>query len=103
MKYKLDCKVFYVNSVKYEQDMYSDGVLSNYVRVYMYGYKIIAQIFGEPSKFGINNSRVSRLFIYKNNKTVFEYDRGLQLNKLSKGIVRRISSKMNKLTLLTEI
>lgn len=40
-------------------------------------YDFEAKVFDEPSRFGINNGRISKLFIYdKNGNLCCEYDRG---------------------------
>ena len=56
---------------------------------------ISAKVFDQPSKFGINNSRVSKLKISQDAKgsskqTVYSYDRGLNFSNIPESILNQI-------------
>lgn len=44
------------------------------------GFVFEAKVFDKPSVFGIDNGRVSKLFVTQNNKLVFNYDRGMDID-----------------------
>jgi hypothetical protein len=54
--------------------MWSKGEIS--------GYKYEVKHYGEGSHYGIDEGKVSKLAIYKDGKWVYNYDRGLDFDKL---------------------
>lgn len=46
------------------------------------GYWWEAKVYDEGSRFGINNGRVSKLQIRKDKEIIYNYDRGLDVDKL---------------------
>lgn len=52
-----------------------------------------AKVYGGPSEYGINGGPVSKLYIKRNNKAVYEWDRGLALKPVddnTKKVVEKI-------------
>ena len=74
-------------------DWYSDTVIADYK------YEIQVKMFDEPSYFGINNGRISKLWIRNldTGKTVCNYDRGWDIKPTSevKPDYREIIKKYN--------
>lgn len=71
------------------------------------GRWVQAKVYDEPSKFGINNGRVSKLAVSKTstrdeNKDFFEqmcynYDRGLDFNEAPKDLIKKIVAELETL------
>jgi hypothetical protein len=61
------------------------------------GYRFESVVYGEPSHFGINGGRVSKLWIYDGAVTVYAYDRGLNLDKAPAGLVDRLVAELEAL------
>lgn len=69
-----------------------------------------AKVYNEPSEYGINNGRVSKLVIGKTNtrdpyydffaQMCYNYDRGLDFNRAPKGLVDKIVEQLEALPLL---
>lgn len=61
-------------------------------------YAWSGKIYEEPSKFGINNGKISKLTVNKNGKVVVNYDRGWDIkpkNKQDKEAVNEILYEHN--------
>ena len=66
-----------------------------------------AKVFDEPSAYGINNGRVSKLAVGKTNKQdpnknffnqmCYNYDRGLDFNKAPKKLIKKIVEELESL------
>lgn len=66
-----------------------------------------AKVYDEPSTFGVNNGRVSKIAISKTNtrnpnknffdQMCYNYDRGLDFDRAPKGLVDKIVAKLEKL------
>jgi hypothetical protein len=52
----------------------------NWFRGSYKGYEFCAKVYAEPSHYGINEGCVSKLSVTKNDKWVFNYDRGMDLD-----------------------
>ncbi len=53
-------------------------------------YEWCAKVYDEPSEYGINNGRVSKLEIRKNNRAVLNYDRGWDIKPDNDADIERI-------------
>ena len=62
------------NSEKGMDIMWSKGEIN--------GYKYEVKHYGEGSHYGIDEGKISKLAIYKDGKWVYNYDRGLDFDKL---------------------
>lgn len=81
------------------EETYFDGIfIAN-----SYGFK--AKVYDEGSKFGINNGRISKLFVWKSelgricNRKVANYDRGWDMqptDKTEKEVLQRIIDGLEK-------
>ena len=59
---------------------------SNWIRFFLKGYKVSAKVFSEPSDYGINKGRISKMTVHSPQSVlVYHYDRGEDLNPSSKG------------------
>lgn len=66
-----------------------------------------AKVYNLPSKFGINDGRVSKLAIGKTDQVLqgqnffdqicYNYDRGLDFNKAPKGLLKKVVAELEKL------
>ena len=57
--------------------MWSEGTLN--------GYAYWVKHFEKGSDYGINEGRISKLSIRKDGKEIYNYDRGLDFDKLDQG------------------
>ena len=48
------------------------------------GFKVTLKHFEEPSEYGINGGRISKLDIRKNNKCLLNFDRGWDIKPTDK-------------------
>jgi len=62
------------NSEKRMDIMWSKGEINS--------YKYEVKHYGEGSHYGIDEGKISKLAIYKDGKWVYNYDRGLDFDKL---------------------
>jgi len=80
---------------------------SGWICAIIEGRYVDAKVFDEPSTFGVNNGRVSKLTIGKtdsrdHNKNYFEqmcynYDRGLDFDKTPPGLLDKILAELEAL------
>jgi hypothetical protein len=80
---------------------------TGWVTAIIEGRWVQAKIYNEPSIFGINEGRVSKLYVGKTDivdskKIFFEqicyhYDRGLDFNKAPEGLIDKIVAKLETL------
>lgn len=71
------------------------------------GHWVQAKVYDEPSTYGINDGRVSKLVIGKNDKRdpnrdffeqmCFNYDRGLDFDNAPLGLVDKVVAELEKL------
>ena len=71
------------------------------------GRWVLAKVYDEPSTYGINNGRVSKLAISKTDKRdptkayfpqiCFNYDRGLDFDNAPAGLVDKVVAELEKL------
>jgi len=64
------------------------------------GYEIEGMVFNEPSKYGINNGRVSKLWVRKDGNIIIAYDRGWDIKPKSKDdrqLLKEITDRLEKL------
>ena len=71
------------------------------------GRCVQAKVYNEPSTYGVNNGRVSKLAIGKTDKRdpnrnffdqmAFNYDRGLDFDNLPKGLLNKIVAELETL------
>ena len=74
--------------------------IHNSITAEIEGRWVKAKVFAEPSTFGINNGRVSKLAVAKTNERnpflpffeqmAYNYDRGLDFDDLPPGVLNRI-------------
>lgn len=62
-------------------------------------YEIEAKVYDRPSRFGINEGRVSKLYLYMNGAQVWAYDRGYAPNNpsLPEGLEQKIVKELEAL------
>lgn len=61
-------------------------------------YRLLAKVYDEPSHFGINDGRTSKLEIRNEDGVrVYNYDRGLDLNHIPNEALRAIVDGLEKL------
>lgn len=53
---------------------------SNWFRGEYKGHLFFAKVFDAPSEYGIDGGRVSKLTVYANDKIIYNYDRGIDLD-----------------------
>jgi len=78
-----------------------------WITCYVAGRWVQAKVFSEGSTYGINNGRVSKLSISKNNKRDagkpfhpqmdYNYDRGLEFDNLPDGMLDKIVQELEAL------
>lgn len=83
---------------------------SGWITAIIGGRWVQAKVYNEPSTFGINNGRVSKLAVGKTasrdaNKPFhpqmcYHYDRGLDIDEAPPGLVSSIVEQLEKLPLL---
>lgn len=69
-----------------------------------------AKVYDEPSTYGVNNGRVSKIAVSKTNsrnpekpffeQLCFNYDRGLDFDKSPEGLIEKIITELESLPLL---
>lgn len=60
------------------------------------GFHCVAKVYNEPSEFGINDGRISKLHISKNGTEVYAFERGLDFDKLNPKTLKSIVSQIEK-------
>ena len=70
---------------------------TGWITVEIDGYEVEAKVYDNPSSFGINGGRVSKMVIRKQNKAIYNYDRGLDFSKVSEKLVNKIVSDLETL------
>lgn len=61
-------------------------------------YRYAVKHFEEPSEFGYNEGRASKIWIERNRETVFNYDRGMDVmaaDKDTKAVLQMLLDKFN--------
>jgi hypothetical protein len=58
------------------------------------GYRVVAKIYDAGSKFGIGSGRVSKLQIFRGNKQLLNYDRGMDFSLFPHEFVDHIVSML---------
>lgn len=58
------------------------------------GFAFEAKIYDEPSEYGINNGRISKLLLKQDGKEVFSFDRGLDHSSLPDSIVTEVTEAL---------
>lgn len=53
---------------------------NNWIEGEFEGCYFQAKVFDNPSDYGIENGSVSKLMVKKNNKVIFNYDRGIDVD-----------------------
>ena len=74
--------------------MWTQGTINYNGRAYRYSVKH----FDEPSEFGYNEGRASKIWIEKKKKKVFNYDRGMDIKKAdrdTKAVLELLMKKLN--------
>ena len=61
------------------------------------GYKVVAKVYDEPSDYGIDEGRVSKMSINKGGKCIFNYDRGKDFQDCPQKLVNNIVKQLEKL------
>lgn len=56
----------------------------------LFGYKVCAKIYDEPSVYGIYGGRISKLSIWKKGREILSYERGWDFSELSEATVKKI-------------
>jgi len=77
-----------------EYTMWTQGTINYNGRAYRYSVKH----FEEPSEFGYNEGRASKIWIERNGETVFNYDRGMDIkaaDKDTKAVLQMLLDKFN--------
>jgi len=79
-------------------------VQDNWITAIVHGRWIQAKIYNEPSTFGINNGRISKLVISKTDgrdpdksflpQMAYNYDRGEDFNRIEPGLLNKIVRKL---------
>ena len=80
---------------------------TGWVTAIIEGRWVQAKVYNDPSSFGINGGRVSKLAIGKTdkrdgrknffNQMCYNYDRGLDFDHTNRGLVERIVAQLEKL------
>lgn len=69
---------------------------------FMGGYKVTAKVYDEPSGYGVNGGRVSKILIETSGGTVlYVYDRGEDINHIEKTILDHILAWLEDLSITT--
>lgn len=80
---------------------------NNWITAIIHDRWVEAKVYDEPSSYGINNGRVSKLVISKTNsrnpfmdflsQMDYNYDRGLDFDNLPEGLLNRIVEELELL------
>jgi hypothetical protein len=62
----------------------------NWVQGCVDGYLYYAKVYAEPSEYGINGGRVSKLQVTKNGDVIFNFDRGPDVGNRNCSTVKKI-------------
>jgi len=83
---------------------------TNWVEAIIDNRWVLAKVYNEPSDYGINSGRVSKLAISKTSnrdpqkpyfpQICYNYDRGLDFDRTPKGLVDSVVSQLEALPLL---
>ncbi len=82
---------------------------TGWITAIIQGRWVQAKVYDEPSTFGINNGRVSKLAVGKTrtrdssrdffDQMCYNYDRGLDFDRSSPGLINKIVAELEKLPL----
>lgn len=77
------------NSLPVPRDLWASGSFE--------GYDFYAKVYKEPSGYGLEGGCVSKIQLRKNNKILFDYDRGtISGNKSLRAVAVRIANHYDK-------
>jgi hypothetical protein len=64
---------------------------SNWISFTVDGYRVEAKVFADPSCFGINGGRISKMSISRKRETFYSYDRGEDIEPTNQEVSKILS------------